>query len=213
MADEPGAQGADCVPVATAYPAIAARPRRRVPRLVDWLLTHSHLLALAAGLTLVWFFGALVWDPEAVQRYGYLGIFVTTLIATGGIVLPVPYLLAVAAAGMVLNPLLVGLVAGLASALGELTGYLVGFAGLPIVRRSRWRASIERWVERRGFWAIFMLSVAPNPLFDAAGIAAGSLGMGIWSFLLACFLGKTLRLTFIAWLASRAPALLGPWLR
>lgn len=198
---------------APARGSVAPAPGGQMPRAVVWALGHPHLLALVAALTLIWLFAAVLWDPEAARRYGYLGVFVTTLIATGAMVLPVPYLLAVAAAGTVLNPLLVGLVAGLASALGELTGYMVGFAGLPALRRGSWHASAERWVKRRGFWAVLLLSAAPNPLFDATGIAAGSLGMPVFSFWLACFLGKTARLTVIAWLASQAPAVLGPWLR
>ncbi|MBI4505157.1 MAG: VTT domain-containing protein [Chloroflexi bacterium] len=198
-------------------PTTAGEVRRLVsrplPPLVAWVLGHRHLLALAGGVTLLGLFALLPLDPEAFKRYGYVGVFVTTLIATGGLVLPMPYLLVVAAAGTVLNPLAVGLVAGLASAMGELTGYLVGFAGVPLIGRGRWYAAIERWVKRRGFWAILALSIVPNPLFDAAGIAAGTLAMPLREFWIACFCGKTLRLVAIAWLASLAPGVLERWLR
>jgi membrane protein YqaA with SNARE-associated domain len=188
-------------------------PGRSLPPLVAWLLAHRHALALVAGLVLIAFFLVVHVDEDSVTRYGYVGVFLTTLVATGGLVLPVPYLVTVAAAGMVLNPLVVGLVAGFASALGEVTGYMVGYAGVPIVRRGRWHAATERWVRRYGFWAILALAAVPNPLFDLAGIAAGTLEMPLREFWLACFVGKTVRLAGIAWLASLAPGVLAPWLR
>lgn len=187
--------------------------RRALLPLLRWLVRQRHPLALVAGFALVGFFALLPIDPAAFQRYGYAGVFVTTLIATGGLVLPVPYLLVVAVAGTVLNPLAVGLVAGLASATGELTGYLIGFAGAPLISRGRWHTTADHWVKRCGFWAVFALAVVPNPLFDAAGVAAGTLGMPLRNFWLACFFGKTLRLVAIAWLASLAPGVLERWLR
>ncbi len=55
------------------------------------------------------------------------------------------------------------------------------------------------WMERRGGITIFVLSVIPNPFFDLAGIAAGTLRYPLWRFLLFCWLGKTLKTTLVAW--------------
>lgn len=200
---------APAVPAATEQPANVRRP---LPPFAAWLLAHRHVVALAAGVGLIVLFLLLPADEDSIVRYGYGGVFLTTLIATGSLVLPVPYLLVVAVAGTLLNPLLVGVVAGLASSLGELTGYLIGYAGLPLVRRGRGHERLERWVRQWGFSAVFILAVVPNPLFDVAGITAGTLGMPVRAFWLACFAGKTIRLAGIAWLASRAPGILAPWL-
>jgi putative effector of murein hydrolase len=47
------------------------------------------------------------------ERYGYLGVFVTTLVGSATVVLPVPALAIVYVGGSLWNPLLVGLIAGL----------------------------------------------------------------------------------------------------
>src|SRR5438094_487678 len=87
---------------------------------------------------------ALVFVPIDWKMFGeyggYLGIFLVTLLATGAIILPVPYLGLIVNAGAspYLNPLLVALIAGVAAALGELTGYLVGYTGRALLPRNRW---------------------------------------------------------------------------
>jgi membrane protein YqaA with SNARE-associated domain len=155
-------------------------------------------LALLAVLLLS---GALVFVPidyKAMGNYGYLGIFVVTLLATGAIVLPVPYLALILVAGSFLNPALVALVAGLAAALGELTGYLVGYTGRSLIPRNRWYDLVERGVTRFAAPVVFVASVVPNPFFDAVGIIAGATRMPVWIFLAACFLGKTIRFLLLA---------------
>jgi membrane protein DedA with SNARE-associated domain len=53
-------------------------------------------------------------------------------------------------------------------------------------------------MERHGGITILVLSVIPNPLFDLAGIAAGSLRYPLWRFFLVCWLGKTIKTTLVA---------------
>ena len=43
---------------------------------------------------------------------------------------------------------------------------------------------------RFGDATVFVMAAIPNPLFDVAGMAAGSLRFPLWRFLLAAFLGK-----------------------
>jgi membrane protein YqaA with SNARE-associated domain len=126
---------------------------------------------------------------------GYLGIFFVTLLATGAIVLPVPYLGLIVNAGAspFLNPLAVALVAGVAAALGELTGYLVGYTGRALLPKNRWYDVVHRDVTRFGGPVIFVAAAIPNPFFDALGIVAGATRMRVWLFLVACFLGKAIR--------------------
>src|SRR5689334_24793391 len=84
------------------------------------------VVALGAMSGLFLFF-PIDWD--SVGNWGYLGVFLVTFIATASFILPIPYLLIVARAGMFLDPLMVTLVAGLAGALGETTGYIIGASG------------------------------------------------------------------------------------
>jgi len=141
-------------------------------------------------------------DYKALGNYGYLGVFLVTLLATAAIVLPVPYLALIVVAGSFLNPYAVALVAGVAAALGELTGYLVGYTGRSLVPQNRWYRLLERSVRRFGGPVIFVAAVVPNPFFDAVGIVAGATRLPVWLFLLACFLGKTIRFVLLALLGG-----------
>ena len=129
---------------------------------------------------------------------GYPGIFLVSLLSSATIVLPAPSLLLVVAMGSALPPLLVGLAAGAGEALGELTGYAAGFGGQALIEDEATYGRLVAWMQRRGGITIFVLSVIPNPFFDLAGIAAGSLRYPIWRFLLFCWTGKTLKTTLFA---------------
>lgn len=137
-------------------------------------------------------------DYAALGDYGYAGVFLVTLITTGAFVLPVPYLAIIFKAGTFLNPVGVAVVAGVAAALGELTGYLLGFGGRELLGDSRWHRAVDRWMQRHGFLTIAVFAFIPNPAFDAAGIAAGALRYSVWRFFLACLVGKTAKFVLVA---------------
>jgi len=145
------------------------------------------------------------------QGFGYLGVFVVAVLGNATIILPVPGLAFVFAGGGVLNPLLVGLIAGVGEPLGELTGYLAGYGGSAVVEDRERYERIRRWMERRGFLTLLVLAAIPNPLFDLAGIAAGMLRYPVPKFLLACWLGKTFKALLIAYLGSVFRGVLTWW--
>ena len=105
-----------------------------------------------------------------------------------------------------LNPYIVGVVAGIGSGLGEITGYSVGAGASNIVKKEldgrfkKWK----EWIRKMIFFAIFVLSAIPNPAFDVAGIAAGSIGIDWKRFLLACVIGRTARYVLLAYLGTLA---------
>jgi membrane protein DedA with SNARE-associated domain len=132
-------------------------------------------------------------DYDALQGLGYTGIALINFIASAGFVLPVPNQVANYAAGATLNPLLVGVVAGVASAFGDLTGYYAGFGVSDVLESRRFYATMRDWMQRHGFAAIFVLSLIPNPFFDAGGAAAGAVRLPVWQFLIACALGRSIR--------------------
>jgi len=96
----------------------------------------------------------------------------------------------------------VALIAGAAEPLGELTGYLAGYGGSAVIEDSERFERVKPWIERRGFLTVFVLSAIPNPLFDLAGIAAGMVRFPVTKFLIACWLGKTLKALVIAYLGK-----------
>lgn len=142
------------------------------------------------------------------STYGYVGIFLVSVLGNATVLFPVPSLVAVFAGGTVFHPLLVGLVSGVAEPIGELSGYLAGYGGSAMIEDKALYAKMERWMLRRGYLTIFVLSVIPNPVFDLAGIAAGALHFPVWKFLLACWAGKTVKAIVIAYAGAESWRLL-----
>ncbi|MFQ5946151.1 MAG: VTT domain-containing protein [Anaerolineae bacterium] len=130
--------------------------------------------------------------------WGHLVVFVINLVGSGTVILPVPALIAVYLGGSILHPVTVGIVAGAASALGEMTGYLAGYGGQGLVEDHQVYRRMSGWMRRNGFLTILVLSIIPNPVFDVAGMAAGALRFPIWQFLSSALIGKTLKMTAVA---------------
>ena len=127
-----------------------------------------------------------------------------SLIGNASIALPIPSLAVTFSMGALLSWPIVGLVAGIGEALGESTGYLAGYTGSALVENQRLYKRMQYWTEHHGMLTIFVLSVVPNPLIDLAGIAAGALKYGYFKFLLACWLGKTIKTLIFAWAGAQS---------
>ena len=158
----------------------------------------SRLLAISAVIAITLVIWRVAGKLEQFRLWGYPGIFVVSFLGNATVILPAPSLALVFAMGGILNPLLVGLVAGPAEALGELTGYLAGYSGRAVVEEHKTYRRLSRWMQRNGALTVFILSVVPNPFFDLAGIAAGVLRYPLSRFLLFCWLGKSIKTTAFA---------------
>ena len=157
------------------------------------------LVFLGVGVGL-WATGAL-----EVHHVGYLGLFGLTLLSSGSIIIPVPGLAAVcvaAAPEVGLDPLAVALISALAQALGELSGYLAGRSGANIIQKTRYYPTIQKGMQQHGALVLFVLAAIPNPVFDVAGMTAGSLEYSVRSFLIFVFAGKVLKSIVIAYGSS-----------
>ncbi len=178
-----------------------------------WRKYRGHLLAfsLSVGITAA----VIIFRQQllALRGYGYLGVLLIAVLGNATVIVPVPSLAVTFAAGTFLNPLLVGMVAGVGEPLGEMTGYLAGYGGSVVVEDRRRFEQIRSWMAHHGFLTIFVLAAIPNPLFDLAGISAGILHFPVPKFLLACWLGKTLKAVIVAFIGSRFPDLIAPLLR
>lgn len=142
---------------------------------------------------------------EALQAYGYPGVFIFALLTSATVILPAPGLIVVFSLGGVLNPLLVGLAAGLGATLGELSGYLAGYSGRIVIENTRSYNRIRNWMETHTWqssWLILFLAFVPLPFMDMAGMAAGALRMSVWRFLIYCFGGKLPKMVLVAWLGT-----------
>ena len=178
----------------------------RFARLIVFLRENGrYVVSVLASVVLTIVLLLLPWDYEVLRnydRYGYLGIFIMTMLSSATVILPSPTLVAAWVGGAFLNPWLVGLVAGLGATVGELTGYMAGYGGSAMVARSRHYERIQRMVARYGLPVVFFFALIPNPLFDLTGIAAGTARMPLWKFMAVCLLGKSTRFVLIAYMGA-----------
>lgn len=163
-----------------------SKPSRRHLQLVRVL---TALLVVAALVIALIFRDHL----EALEEYGYVAVFLVGLVSNATLILPVPGLAVSSLLGSVLNPWIVGLVAGVGQALGELTGYMAGYSGQTLVDEHPRYRQLVTWMQQYGVLTIFLLALLPNPLFDVAGMVAGVLRLGVWRFLLSCAAGKVIK--------------------
>ena len=130
-------------------------------------------------------------------KFGYLGIFLASLIGSASILLPLPASLITFTFGAILNPLIVGIVAGTGSAIGELTSYFVGAAGGKIVKKKKhdnkklFMNIKKRFSRKPGFLLIVLFAVTPF-VFDIMGIFCGIIRYDIKKFFLGTLIGKIL---------------------
>jgi membrane protein DedA with SNARE-associated domain len=158
----------------------------------------KYLLLLAAALLTIILVTVLVQKPTNFDEYlkssGYVGVFLMALIGSASPVWPLPGSWAIfIAAGLGLNPIILGLIGGIGEPIGELTGYTAGFGGQIALQRFKRYKQIENWMRRWGGPTIFVVSAIPNFFIKAATIAAGGLRYPLWRFFIFCWAGKTIK--------------------
>lgn len=144
---------------------------------------------------------AVVYFWEYVQKlegYGYLGVFLISILGGATIIIPVPMLAVVFALGGVLTPYWIGVAAGLGETVGALIIYITGhgagtaFSGLNgKIQKAYLR--LMGFMERKGSLTLFILSAVLNPFFYPAALAAGVLRFGIRKYFFICWAGKTIK--------------------
>ena len=165
-------------------------------------LTILRWLAVIAVIVISIYVFSVRDQAEELARYGYPGIYLLSILATATVILPAPGILFVFAMGAVFNPIGVALAAGTGAAIGELSGYLAGFGGQAVVEKAQLYETIRNWMQSHpnlSYLAITVLAFVPNPIFDLAGIAAGTLRMPVTRFLFFCWIGKTLKMLLFAY--------------
>jgi len=163
-----------------------------------WLKMVLYLVILAGlsfGFALLIEYLMAYFDIS-VEKYAsaaYLLVFGVTLASNASILVPVVFhVYIMITAAQYFNPVLIALVASVAGALGEITGYYAGYFGKRIVQLEN-APGYDRlvgWMERRGPWGIFVISLQPIFPIDVAGLLAGVSKMPLWKFFLPCLAGK-----------------------
>ena len=173
-----------------------------------WFRVEYGLAAMLSALLVAYVLAYFVFDVDldALKDWGYLGIFFIAMAGSATIVLPTPSTVAIFSGGVVLDPimgipapLLVGIVAGVGDALGEFSGYALGYAGTDVIRHRKAYNLFESWMHSHGMLTIFLLCTFPNPLFDLAGAAAGASRMPGHRFFVATLGGKIVKDLFLAY--------------
>ena len=167
-------------------------------------LTLARILALFVVIALSVFVFSIRDQAEQLAIYGYPGIFVLSFLAYATVLLPAPGVAVVFTMGSVFNPIGVAIAAGAGAALGELTGYLAGFSGQAVVERVEIYDRLTSWMKRNGSLTILILAAIPNPFFDLAGVAAGSLKMHVVRFFIWCWIGETIKMAIFAFAGARS---------
>jgi uncharacterized membrane protein YdjX (TVP38/TMEM64 family) len=183
-----------------------------LPWLKKSLVPLAGLLgALAVFVVVGWLYLRYPQFFENLKGYGYLGVFIISLILNATVIIPVSAMAVISSLGGALPlPFLVGLVGGIGAVIGEMTGYVAGRAGREILAKNKIYVRVERWVQRWGMPAIFILSIFPF-LFDIVGIIAGATRMPVWKFAIACWLGRTIIYIAVAYIGSAIFKAI-PWL-
>jgi membrane protein DedA with SNARE-associated domain len=146
----------------------------------------------------------ITWSQTLITQFSYLAIFFVSFVSTSTIFLPFPiYLIIFFAAGLGLNPFLVGITAGLGSAFGELTGYLVGLGGGNVIKQKKkkdlkWVTYFVKLFKKHGFPIVLITAAIPFP-FDVIGVLCGVSNYDIKKFLIATSIGKIIKCLIIAY--------------
>jgi membrane protein YqaA with SNARE-associated domain len=165
-------------------------------------LTLARILAVLVVIAISVYVYSIRDQAEELAKYGYPGIFLLSILANGTVLLPAPGVVFVFFMGAIFNPVGVAIASGLGAALGELTGYLAGFSGQAIVENTAYYQRILNWMKNNQMLAnvvILVLAFIPNPLFDLAGISAGTLRIPVYRFLFFCAIGKILKMLVFAY--------------
>jgi len=155
----------------------------------------------------------------------YSTVFLVGLLTAMGLNPAALSIIAIPAVGAVFNPILVGGVAAFGSAIGETSGYAIGYGSRGLVsdlpgqntwqarlynRLFSWRAfawlesRILGWVAKHPFLTLFCFAAIPNIFLDFAGMIAGRSGYPYPKFFFATFLGKAIRFSLYAYLGTWA---------
>jgi membrane protein DedA with SNARE-associated domain len=107
------------------------------------------------------------WMEGLASQYGYLGIFLISLIGATSIFVPIPstVVIFILSSQPVFDPFLIAVFAGAGAAIGELSGYLIGLGGRKVIgeKYKRKMDILMKLFERFGPVVIFVFALTPLP--------------------------------------------------
>ena len=119
----------------------------RYPAEVDWSKGQNLVrLGIFAAVIFAIVAALMLRDNFGATEVGYGAVALSALVASAGLLIPVPALATACATAIFLSPFLVGIIAGSAETVGELSGYYLGYAGREVLSRSRLYQRLEGWM-------------------------------------------------------------------
>jgi membrane protein DedA with SNARE-associated domain len=137
---------------------------------------------------------------DKIAHWGYFGCFVISVLTNGTFILPGVGMVLTFTLGGVLNPAIVGAVAGIGEAIGAIGAYFTGYAGRGLVRDSNSGLYLRfsNIIDRHGSKAIFFASAVL--IFYPFAVLLGTLRFGWIKFFLATWAGRTVKNMALAYL-------------
>ena len=142
--------------------------------------------------------------------YRYLGVFTVSFIGTASIVIPIPYTLliftlCVGPTAAEWDPILLIIASGLGSAIGEMSGYCLGYFGRKAISQERQRkmSYLTKIFDRYGPIAIFIFALSPLP-DDLLYIPLGILKYKFYKAFIPTIIGKFLMIFIIVYFSKTA---------
>jgi membrane protein YqaA with SNARE-associated domain len=147
------------------------------------------------------------WMRNLSIQYGYFGIFLISLFGAMSVFFPIPYTVVIFALGglkvegaWVFEPLWIAVAAGTGSALGEFSGYLIGFGGRKAISE-KYKKKMDflmRVFKKFGAIVIFLFALTPLP-DDLLFIPLGVMRYGIIRAFIPALIGKFLMNLIVAY--------------
>ncbi|MGB6873663.1 MAG: VTT domain-containing protein [Dehalococcoidia bacterium] len=139
---------------------------------------------------------------EEIAEWGYFGCFFINVLTNGTFILPGFGIVLTFTLGGVLNPAIVGAVAGIGEAIGATGAYFTGYAGRRLFRDSNSGLYLRfsNIIDRHGSKSIFFVSAVLSPFFYPFAVFLGMVRFGWVRFFLATWAGRTVKSMVLAYL-------------
>jgi len=195
---------------------VIGKSSRKRLYIITGLLVTTTCITIVGSVFLV-----INWEHVSrLQPHSYFGLFLISLLAGAPIPIMTPGILITFVLGSILNPVLVGVVAGLGNALGNIFAYLTGRGGIRFFSTigifsqadetdsSRIGQFIKKlkgsrlmgFASSKGVAAVFLLSIFPNPLLTPMVLSLGAARFNFMKFFIACWAGQTIQAIILAYI-------------
>ena len=142
------------------------------------------------------------WMEGFAVQYGYLGVFLISLLGATSVFIPIPssVVIFILGANLTFEPLWIAIAAGLGAAVGELSGYAIGLGGRKVIgeKYKRKMDILTRLFKRFGPAVIFAFALTPLP-DDLLFIPLGVMRYSVLKAFVPALVGKFLSNLIIAY--------------